>query len=147
MADGFTRIRRGRQNGVFAAQAGPGIENAFPGIAQAFSENVKKKDKKSGMAIKLSFVAPIGPFFNRLGIFFNARLLKITLVLLVFCESCIGLIQKRFTERDRQQPCGHVRFPPPLACGSLFAIRNEPIWTETETALCEVLAKRGSKRR
>jgi len=25
---------------VFAAQAGPGIENAFPGIAQAFAENV-----------------------------------------------------------------------------------------------------------
>jgi len=25
---------------VFAAQAGPGIENAFPGVAQAFSENV-----------------------------------------------------------------------------------------------------------
>jgi len=40
MADGFSRIRRGRQNGVFAAQYGPGIENAFPGVAQAFSENV-----------------------------------------------------------------------------------------------------------
>ena len=40
MADGFSRIRRGRQIGVFAAQHGPGIENAFPGVAQAFSENV-----------------------------------------------------------------------------------------------------------
>ena len=40
MADGFSRIRRGRQNGVFAAQNGPGIENAFPGVAQAYSENV-----------------------------------------------------------------------------------------------------------
>jgi len=40
IADGFSRIRRGRQNGVFAAQHGPGIENAFPGVAQAFSENV-----------------------------------------------------------------------------------------------------------
>jgi acetolactate synthase I/II/III large subunit len=40
IADGFSRIRRGRQNGVFAAQQGPGIENAFPGIAQAYSENV-----------------------------------------------------------------------------------------------------------
>jgi thiamine pyrophosphate-dependent acetolactate synthase large subunit-like protein len=37
MADGFSRIRHGKQNGVFAAQHGPGIENAFPGIAQAFS--------------------------------------------------------------------------------------------------------------
>ncbi|MEA2905648.1 MAG: hypothetical protein QOI12_3035 [Alphaproteobacteria bacterium] len=40
IADGYTRIKRGKKNGVFAAQAGPGIENAFPGIAQAFAENV-----------------------------------------------------------------------------------------------------------
>src|SRR5499427_2934152 len=40
LADGYSRIRRGRQNGVFAAQNGPGIENAFPGVAQAYSENV-----------------------------------------------------------------------------------------------------------
>ena len=40
MADGYTRIKRGKRNGVFAAYAGPGIENAFPGIAQAYSENV-----------------------------------------------------------------------------------------------------------
>ncbi len=40
MADGYTRIKRGKVNGVFAAQMGPGIENAFPGIAQAYSENV-----------------------------------------------------------------------------------------------------------
>ena len=40
MADGYSRIRRGKQNGVFAAQHGPGIENAFAGVAQAYSENV-----------------------------------------------------------------------------------------------------------
>jgi acetolactate synthase-1/2/3 large subunit len=40
MADGFSRMRAGRQNGVFAAQHGPGIENAFAGVAQAYSENV-----------------------------------------------------------------------------------------------------------
>jgi acetolactate synthase-1/2/3 large subunit len=40
MADGFSRIRAGRQNGVFAAQHGPGIENAFAGVAQAYAENV-----------------------------------------------------------------------------------------------------------
>jgi len=40
IADGYTRIKRGAVNGVFAAQAGPGIENAFPGVAQAFAENV-----------------------------------------------------------------------------------------------------------
>ena len=40
MADGYSRVTGGRKNGVFAAQHGPGIENAFPGVAQAFSENV-----------------------------------------------------------------------------------------------------------
>ncbi len=40
IADGFSRIRRGKQNGVFAAQQGPGIENAFAGVAQAYAENV-----------------------------------------------------------------------------------------------------------
>ena len=38
IADGYSRIRRGKQNGVFAAQHGPGIENAFPGVAQAQSK-------------------------------------------------------------------------------------------------------------
>src|SRR4029079_11007487 len=40
MADDSSRIRHGKRTGVCAAQAGPGIENAFPGIAQAFAENV-----------------------------------------------------------------------------------------------------------
>ena len=40
LADGYSRIKRGKKNGVFAAQNGPGIENAFPGIAQAYAENV-----------------------------------------------------------------------------------------------------------
>ncbi len=40
IADGFSRNRRGKQIGVFAAQHGPGIENAFAGVAQAYSENV-----------------------------------------------------------------------------------------------------------
>ncbi len=40
MADGYSRIRRGKQNGVFAAQQGAGIENAFAGVAQAYAENV-----------------------------------------------------------------------------------------------------------
>src|ERR1700741_3552262 len=40
LADGYSRIKRGKKNGVFAAQAGPGIESAFPGLAQAFTESV-----------------------------------------------------------------------------------------------------------
>jgi hypothetical protein len=42
----------------------------------------EKKDNKYVVATKVSFVAPIGPFFDRLDTFSIARLLKITLVLL-----------------------------------------------------------------
>src|SRR5919198_2387781 len=40
IADGFTRVTNGRPTGVFAMQYGPGAENAFPGVATAFSDSV-----------------------------------------------------------------------------------------------------------
>lgn len=40
IADGFTRVTNGRRIGVFTMQAGPGAENAFSGIATAFSDSV-----------------------------------------------------------------------------------------------------------
>jgi acetolactate synthase-1/2/3 large subunit len=59
IADGFTRIKRGKRNGVFAAQAGPGIENAFPGIAQAFSENVPLLVIPAGLPLDRQYVRPV----------------------------------------------------------------------------------------
>ena len=58
MADGYSRIRRGVQNGVFAAQHGPGIENAFPGIAQAFSENVPMLIIPAGFPPERQYIRP-----------------------------------------------------------------------------------------
>ena len=58
LADGYSRIRRGRRNGVFAAQAGPGIENAFPGIAQAYSENVPLLVIPAGQALSRQYRHP-----------------------------------------------------------------------------------------
>src|SRR6202048_4300122 len=59
MADGYSRIRRGRQNGVFAAQHGPGIENAFPGVAQAYSENVPMLVIPAGFPLERQYVRPV----------------------------------------------------------------------------------------
>ena len=39
MAAGYARITNGRPPAVFAMQYGPGAENAFPGIASAFSDS------------------------------------------------------------------------------------------------------------
>jgi acetolactate synthase-1/2/3 large subunit len=59
IADGFSRIKRGKRNGVFAAQAGPGIENAFPGVAQAFSENVPLLVVAGGMPLARQYLRPV----------------------------------------------------------------------------------------
>ncbi len=39
MADAYSRLSSGRKFGVFAMQHGPGAENAFGGVAQAYSES------------------------------------------------------------------------------------------------------------
>jgi acetolactate synthase-1/2/3 large subunit len=59
IADGYSRIKRGKRNGVFAAQAGPGIENAFPGVAQAYSENVPLLIISGGMPLDRQYVRPV----------------------------------------------------------------------------------------
>ncbi|MBM3140266.1 MAG: thiamine pyrophosphate-requiring protein [Chloroflexi bacterium] len=40
MADGYTRMLNGRRNGVVVTQSGPGIENAYGGIAHAYADSV-----------------------------------------------------------------------------------------------------------
>jgi len=58
IADGYSRVKRGRRNGVFAAQAGPGIENAFAGVAQAYAENVPMMMIPAGAALAKQYVRP-----------------------------------------------------------------------------------------
>jgi acetolactate synthase-1/2/3 large subunit len=59
LADGYSRIKRGKVNGVFAAQAGPGIENAFPGVAQAYAENVPLLIVSGGLPLARQYVRPV----------------------------------------------------------------------------------------
>ena len=40
MADAVSRVTSARPIGVFAMQHGPGTENAFGGVAQAFGDSV-----------------------------------------------------------------------------------------------------------
>src|SRR5437763_15043670 len=59
IADGYSRIRRGKRNGVFAAQNGPGIENAFPGVAQAYAENVPMLIIPGALPLARQYVRPV----------------------------------------------------------------------------------------
>jgi len=57
MADAISRLSSGRTVGVFAMQHGPGAENAFGGVAQAYSESVPLLVLPGGYPRRLSHVA------------------------------------------------------------------------------------------
>ena len=56
MADAMSRLTRGRRMGVFAMQHGPGTENAYGGVAQAFSESIPVLVLPQGYARRLAHV-------------------------------------------------------------------------------------------
>jgi acetolactate synthase-1/2/3 large subunit len=58
IADGYARVKNGRPPGVFAMQYGPGAENAFPGVATAYSDGVPILVIPSGHPKELDGVFP-----------------------------------------------------------------------------------------
>ncbi|HET9916267.1 MAG TPA: thiamine pyrophosphate-requiring protein [Candidatus Binatia bacterium] len=58
MADAISRVTSGRKLGVFCMQFGPGTENSYGGIAQAYSESVPILVIPSGYPRKIAHVRP-----------------------------------------------------------------------------------------
>ena len=58
IADGYSRIRRGKRNGVFAAQLVRHRER-LPGIAQAYAENVRMMIISGGLPLARQYVRPV----------------------------------------------------------------------------------------
>jgi acetolactate synthase-1/2/3 large subunit len=56
MADALSRLTRGERLGVFCMQHGPGAENAFGGVAQAYSESAPVLVLPQGYARRLAHV-------------------------------------------------------------------------------------------
>jgi thiamine pyrophosphate-dependent acetolactate synthase large subunit-like protein len=56
MADAVARLSRGQRIGVFACQHGPGIENAFGSVAQAYSESIPLLILPGGYATRIAHV-------------------------------------------------------------------------------------------
>jgi thiamine pyrophosphate-dependent acetolactate synthase large subunit-like protein len=56
MADAVARLSRGKNIGVFACQHGPGIENAFGSVAQAYSESIPLLILPGGYATRIAHV-------------------------------------------------------------------------------------------
>ena len=58
MADAYSRVNSGERIGVFAMQQGPGAENAFGGVAQAYGESVPILVLPAGYPRRLAQVSP-----------------------------------------------------------------------------------------
>jgi acetolactate synthase-1/2/3 large subunit len=58
MADAYSRLSSGERIGVFLSQNGPGTENAFPGVAQAWGDSVPILHIPAGYARSLINVQP-----------------------------------------------------------------------------------------
>ena len=58
MADAVSRITSGRKVGVFCMQSGPGVENAFGCVAQAWSEGVPMVVIPAGSSRGQAWVKP-----------------------------------------------------------------------------------------
>jgi acetolactate synthase-1/2/3 large subunit len=58
MADAVSRVTSGERIGVFAMQHGPGTENAFGGVAQAYADSSPIVVLPAGFPRRLSFVNP-----------------------------------------------------------------------------------------
>ena len=56
MADAYSRLTRGKKMGVFAMQHGPGTENAYGGVAQAYSESIPVLVLPQGYSRRLAHV-------------------------------------------------------------------------------------------
>jgi thiamine pyrophosphate-dependent acetolactate synthase large subunit-like protein len=58
MADGFSRVSSGKRVGIFAMQHGPGTENAFGGVAQAYGDSVPIVVFPGGYPRRLTNIPP-----------------------------------------------------------------------------------------
>src|SRR4029453_7736476 len=58
MADAVSRVTSGDKIGVFAMQHGPGSENAFGGVAQAYADSVPLVVIPAGFPRNLTNVSP-----------------------------------------------------------------------------------------
>jgi acetolactate synthase-1/2/3 large subunit len=56
MADAVSRMSKGGQMGVFVMQQGPGAENAFGGVAQAFADSIPVLVMPQGYALSQMYV-------------------------------------------------------------------------------------------
>ena len=130
MADAVGRISSGRRIGVFAMQHGPGTENSFGGVAQAFSESVPIVVLAAGYPRRLT---NIPPYFNA---FLNYRNITKWCEQVTCADAIPDALRRAFTQvrNGRPQPAlveiptdvFPEEVPEPLAYRPTFGTRTGP---------------------
>jgi len=98
MADAVSRVSSGRRIGVFAMQHGPGSENAFGGVAQAYGDSVPIVVLPGGFPRRL---INIPPNFNS---FLNFRHITKSCEQVVMADAVPDAMRRAFTQVRNGRP-------------------------------------------
>jgi acetolactate synthase-1/2/3 large subunit len=98
MADGYSRVSSGKRVGVFAMQHGPGTENAFGGVAQAYGDSVPIVVFPGGYPRRLT---NIPPNFNA---FLNFRHISKWIEQVPFADVIPHALRRAFTQVRNGRP-------------------------------------------
>ncbi len=98
MADAISRLSSGRKIGVFCMQSGPGTENAYGGVAQAFGESVPIVVLPMGYRRK---VAQLPPNFHA---YLNFQHITKSCEYLVLPETVSEVMRRAFTQAKNGRP-------------------------------------------
>jgi thiamine pyrophosphate-dependent acetolactate synthase large subunit-like protein len=130
MADAVSRVSSGRRIGVFAMQHGPGSENAFGGVAQAYGESVPIVVLPAGYPRRLT---NIPPYFNA---FINYRHVTKWCEQVTCGDAIPDALRRAFTQVRNGRPRPALveiptdvfpeEVPEPLAYRPTFATRTAP---------------------
>ncbi len=130
MADAVSRLSSGKRIGVFALQHGPGAENAFGGIAQAYGESVPLLVLAAGYPRRQNNYPP---FFNA---FLNYQHISKWIEQLNCADAVSDVMRRAFTQLRNGRPRPAVveipvdvfpeDVPEPLAYEPTFSTRFGP---------------------
>ena len=130
MADAVSRLSSGKKIGVFALQHGPGAENAFGGIAQAYGESVPLVVLAAGYPRRLN---NYDPFFNA---YLNYQHITKWIEQLNCADAVSDVMRRAFTQVRNGRPRPAVveipvdvfpeEAPEPLAYQPTFHARSGP---------------------
>jgi thiamine pyrophosphate-dependent acetolactate synthase large subunit-like protein len=130
MADAISRLSSGQRIGVFCMQHGPGSENAFGGVAQAFSESVPLVVLPAGYPRRLT---NLPPYFNS---FLNYRHVTKWCEQVTCADALPDALRRAFTQVRNGRPRPALieiptdvfseEVPEPLVYRKTFGIRTGP---------------------